>query len=131
MGSALPTSACFGSSAGEHWYLPTVNRFIDGKLDKFELSKTNASEEHAERQYVSSVKTIRDSLKSGSPSQLLPPPDYTEKNEEGKVTSLKDSLVALAQRELPSCMGDKYTGTVVSCLPCLDKSNPDFSDESH
>ena len=48
----------------------------------------------------------------------------------GKATSLKDSLVALAKRELPSCMGDKYTDIVVSCLTCLDESNPDFSDES-
>jgi hypothetical protein len=64
------------------------------------------------------------------PSQLLPPPDYTEKNEVGKATSLKDSLVNLARRELPSCMGDKYTDIVVSCLTCLDASNPDFSDES-
>lgn len=69
-------------------------------------------------------------LSSPTPSRLLPPPDYTKKNEVGKATSLKDSLVTLAQHELPSCMGDKYTSTVVSCLTCLDESNPDFSDKS-
>jgi hypothetical protein len=38
-------------------------------LDKFEFSKTNASEEYAERQFISSAKTVRDSLKSGSPTE--------------------------------------------------------------
>ena len=65
-----------------------------------------------------------------TPSQLLPPPDYSEKDEVGKARSLKDTLIGLAQRELPSCMGDKYTGIVTSCLTCLDKTNPDFSDEN-
>jgi serine/threonine protein kinase len=74
--------------------------------------------------------TYKNTTDSPIPSQLLPPPYYTEKNEVGKATSLKDSLVVLAQRQLPSCMGDKYTDIVVSCLTCLDESNPDFSDES-
>ncbi|KAI4945790.1 hypothetical protein J4E91_007703 [Alternaria rosae] len=48
-----------------------------------------------------------DSTKKAISSQLLPPPDYSEKNEVTEATSLKDTLVGIAQRELPSCMGDK------------------------
>ncbi|KAI4929127.1 hypothetical protein J4E85_005752 [Alternaria conjuncta] len=65
-----------------------------------------------------------------TPSQLLPPPDYSEKDEVGKAKSLKHTLIEIAMRELPSCMGDKYTGIVISCLTCLDTTNPDFSDEN-
>lgn len=62
--------------------------------------------------------------------QLLPPPNYTEKNEVIKAESLKDTLIGIARRELPSCMGDKYTDIVVSCLTCLDEDNPEFGDKT-
>ncbi|KAH6866344.1 hypothetical protein BKA58DRAFT_403237 [Alternaria rosae] len=48
-----------------------------------------------------------DSTKKAISSQLLPPPGYSKKNEVTKATPLKDTLVGIAQRELPSCMGDK------------------------
>ena len=38
----------------------------------------------------------------------------------------KESLVELAEKELPSKMGDKYTDVVVNCLTCLDEDNADF-----
>ncbi|KAI4941412.1 hypothetical protein J4E86_010444 [Alternaria arbusti] len=70
------------------------------------------------------------STKEASPSQLLPPPGYTEKKEVTKAASLKETLVGIAQRELPSCMGDKYTDIVVTCLRCLDEDNPEFGDKT-
>lgn len=64
------------------------------------------------------------------PSQLLTRLSNAENNETPKATLIKQSLVELALSELPPRMGDKYTDIVVSCLTCLDESNPDFSDES-
>jgi hypothetical protein len=65
-----------------------------------------------------------------TPPPLLPPLSNTRENEVQKAIQVKNSLVIIAQRELPNRMGDKYTDIVISCLTCLDDSNPDFSDES-
>ena len=52
-----------------------------------------------------------------------------KENDEIKQASLvKDCLVDLAQQRLPCRMGDKYTEIMVTCLTCLDESNPDFGD---
>jgi hypothetical protein len=64
------------------------------------------------------------------PFPLLPSLNKIQDNEVQKAFQLKDSLVTIAQHELPSRMGDKYTDIVISCLTCLDDSNPDFSSES-
>ncbi|KAF1837852.1 hypothetical protein BDW02DRAFT_82327 [Decorospora gaudefroyi] len=67
---------------------------------------------------------------SSRPSNLLPTVSRSENDERKAATLLQDALVTLAQLELPSRMGDKYTDIVVSCLTCLDESNPDFSNEN-
>lgn len=43
---------------------------------------------------------------------------------------MKEHLVALAKRDLPRRMGDRYEKVVINCLTCLDQDNPDFSDQS-
>jgi hypothetical protein len=65
-----------------------------------------------------------------TPSPLLPALNDSETDKTTKALLIKDSLIALAKRDLPSRMGDRYTDIVVSCLTCLDQSNTDFSDES-
>ncbi|KAK3678204.1 hypothetical protein LTR78_002300 [Recurvomyces mirabilis] len=46
--------------------------------------------------------------------------------------SIKDHLVALAKRELPSLIGNIYTDVVVTCLTCLDDDNEEFGEcEDH
>jgi serine/threonine protein kinase len=74
--------------------------------------------------------TDTDNEDGPKPFSLIPLLNNSQENEFRKAIMLKDSLVAIAQRELPSRMGDKYTEIVISCLTCLDDSNPDFSDES-
>jgi hypothetical protein len=74
--------------------------------------------------------TDTDNEDGPKPFSLIPLLNNTEQSEVQKAFQLKDSLVTIAQRELPSRMGDKYTEIVISCLTCLDDSNPDFSDES-
>lgn len=69
--------------------------------------------------------------------------DSDEKPSRGKLLSMmieatgpttpryyKEMLVAMARRQLPSRMGDRYCSIVVNCLTCLDPDNEDFSDES-
>ncbi|KAH7077060.1 hypothetical protein FB567DRAFT_596251 [Paraphoma chrysanthemicola] len=78
------------------------------------------------------INTLRESSTEDQPiaSPLLPTLK-THNNDKVKNASLiKDCLVVLAKRELPSRMGDKYTDIVTSCLTCLDETNADFSDES-
>jgi len=53
----------------------------------------------------------------------------TIKGSRKKAFGIKRALVQLAQNELPSKMGRKYTETIVICLTCLDTSNT-FGDES-
>ncbi|ETS83228.1 hypothetical protein PFICI_05104 [Pestalotiopsis fici W106-1] len=42
----------------------------------------------------------------------------------------KKYLVDLANAELPTLVGDRYTDIVVNCLTCLDQKNNGFGDES-
>jgi hypothetical protein len=42
---------------------------------------------------------------------------------------LKNTLVQIARKRLPTSMGDRYSAIVVSCLTCHDKDNLDFGDE--
>lgn len=56
--------------------------------------------------------------------------DAASKHELNRATVLKSSLVSFAERELTSHIGDKYAKVAVSCLTCLDTSNPDVIDES-
>lgn len=65
-----------------------------------------------------------------SPSPLLAALGEPEDNTAKKASLVKDTLVQLARKRLPLCMGDKYTSIVVSCLTCLDESNLDFGDDS-
>jgi hypothetical protein len=65
-----------------------------------------------------------------SPSTALSILNDAEKDEIKKAFLVKDALVDLAKQRLPSRMGDKYTDIVVTCLTCLDESNPDFGDDS-
>ena len=44
--------------------------------------------------------------------------------------SLKDQYTALAKKQLPSKMGEKYMNVVINCLSCMDRSNEDFGNES-
>lgn len=46
-----------------------------------------------------------------------------------KPAMIKDYSVALAKRELPRTMGERYEEIVVNCLTCLDKDNVDFGDQ--
>ena len=43
---------------------------------------------------------------------------------------VKERLVALAKRDLPTRMGERYEEVVVNCLTCLDPENADFGDPS-
>ena len=43
---------------------------------------------------------------------------------------MKGHLVALAKRDLPKQMGERYKTVVVNCLTCLDQENADFGDQS-
>ncbi len=43
---------------------------------------------------------------------------------------MKEHLIALAKRDLPKRMGDRYKNTTVNCLTCLDQENTDFGDQS-
>lgn len=74
--------------------------------------------------------TYNDEGNQPSPSTLLAFLDITDRYEVKKAFLVKDVLVDLAQQRLPSRMGEKYTVIVVTCLSCLDESNPDFGDSS-
>jgi len=65
-----------------------------------------------------------------TPSALLSELSNPDKDGMSKASMVKDALVMLAQRDLPSRMGDRYTDVVISCLTCLDPDNADFSDEN-
>lgn len=43
---------------------------------------------------------------------------------------MKEHLIALAKRDLPKRMGERYEKVVVNCLTCLDQDNVDFGDQS-
>jgi hypothetical protein len=43
---------------------------------------------------------------------------------------MKEHLIALAKRDLPKRMGERYKNTTVNCLTCLDQDNTDFGDQS-
>jgi hypothetical protein len=43
---------------------------------------------------------------------------------------IKEHLVALAKRDLPKRMGERYEEIVVNCLTCLDEDNADFGDQT-
>lgn len=43
---------------------------------------------------------------------------------------MKEHLVALAKRDLPKRMGERYKEIVINCLTCLDQDNTDFGDQS-
>jgi len=45
------------------------------------------------------------------------------RDERKRAFGLKRVLTELATSKLPSCMGDKYTSLVISCLSCLDKTS--------
>lgn len=45
------------------------------------------------------------------------------RDERKRVFELKRVLTELATSKLPSCMGDKYTSLITSCLSCLDKDS--------
>jgi hypothetical protein len=47
-----------------------------------------------------------------------------------KPALIKEYLVALAKRDLPQGMGERYEDIVVNCLTCLDQDNADFGDQS-
>lgn len=47
-----------------------------------------------------------------------------------KPVLMKDHLIALAKRDLPKRMGERYEQVVVNCLTCLDQDNADFGDQS-
>ena len=51
-----------------------------------------------------------------------------EKNQRKKAAEIKQVLVDLSRHALPSCMRNKYTSIVLSCLTCLDVENPGFGD---
>lgn len=57
--------------------------------------------------------------------------DITLDGPEFKQPSLmKEHLIALAKRDLPKRMGERYETVVVNCLTCLDQENADFGDQS-
>jgi len=66
---------------------------------------------------------------NAAPSQLLVSVERHSNDPTAGPTKLKDALLALAKKELPERMGDRYTAIVVTCLTCLDPTNLDFSDE--
>ena len=43
---------------------------------------------------------------------------------------MKEYLIAVAKRDLPKRMGDRYEKIVINCLTCLDQDNADFGDQS-
>lgn len=43
---------------------------------------------------------------------------------------MKEHLIAIAKRDLPKRMGERYKKVVVNCLTCLDQDNVDFGDQS-
>ena len=43
---------------------------------------------------------------------------------------MKEHLIALAKRDLPKRMGERYEKVVINCLTCLDQDNADFGDQS-
>ena len=43
---------------------------------------------------------------------------------------MKEHLIALAKRDLPKRMGERYKNVIVNCLTCLDQDNIDFGDQS-
>ena len=45
-------------------------------------------------------------------------------------TLMKAHLIALANRDLPNRMGERYKKVVINCLTCLDEDNTDFGDQS-
>lgn len=47
-----------------------------------------------------------------------------------KPVLMKENLVALAKRDLPTRMGERYEEIVVNCLTCLDEDNEDFGNQS-
>lgn len=49
--------------------------------------------------------------------------------ESKKPALIKEHLVALAKRDLPKRMGERYEEVVVNCLTCLDRDNADFGDQ--
>ena len=62
------------------------------------------------------------------PSVVL---DITVDSPEFKQPALmKEFLVALAKRDLPKRMGERYEEIVVNCLTCLDQDNADFGNQS-
>ena len=67
---------------------------------------------------------------SPSPSPALAISNDTERDDIEQASLVKDSLVDLAKKRLPSRMGDKYTEIAVTCLTCLDETNEDFGDDS-
>ena len=44
--------------------------------------------------------------------------------------SLKDQYTALAKKQLPRKIGEKYMNVVINCLSCMDRSNEDFGNGS-
>ena len=65
-----------------------------------------------------------------SPSEILNIADkLTTKAPKKRAFDIKDVLVKLAKMKLPGAMGNRYTGIVVSCLTCLDKTDNAFGDE--
>ena len=66
---------------------------------------------------------------AATPSRLFAYVESHSNNLNVGATQLKDALLALAKKELPERMGDRYTAIVVNCLTCLDLTNLDFSDE--
>lgn len=51
------------------------------------------------------------------------------RDERKRAFELMRILTDLAVLKLPSCMGDKYTSLVVSCLSCLDRGSAFMSDD--
>ena len=52
------------------------------------------------------------------------------RDERKRAFGLKRVLTELATSKLPSCMGDKYTLLVTSCLACLDKTSKFMSGDA-
>jgi hypothetical protein len=44
--------------------------------------------------------------------------------------TVKNALVTIAEKQMPSSMGNAYMDIVVNCLTCLDESNADFGHRS-
>ena len=63
------------------------------------------------------------------PSPVLSIPGDVDADPIKRAVMLKDTLVHIAQKKLPTSMGDRYSTIVISCLTCLDKDNLDFGDD--